>query len=140
MNEVARSLTGWTIAEAQGQPLERVFNIINEQTREPVENPALRAIREGRIFGLANHSLLIPKGGNLYYEHSMRGYRTQYHSNLRAAISARKQNTHRTTCPDAPLKSKPNPLNSIAPAVYLRSTTTHIDISAAIGTKNRAAK
>ena len=40
LNEVAETLTGWSHNEALGQPLERVFNIINEVTRQPVENPA----------------------------------------------------------------------------------------------------
>src|SRR5262249_49506024 len=32
LNPVAESLTGWPQAEAQGQPLEAVFRIINEQS------------------------------------------------------------------------------------------------------------
>lgn len=63
LNPVAESLTGWTRAEAQGQPLEKVFRIVNEDTRQEVENPALRAIREGVVIALANHTLLISKDG-----------------------------------------------------------------------------
>ena len=63
LNAVAQSLTGWTQAEAAGVPLEAVFRIINEESREPVENPAVRALREGTIVGLANHSLLIARDG-----------------------------------------------------------------------------
>jgi PAS domain S-box-containing protein len=63
LNPVAESLTGWTNAEAHGQPLENVFRIINEDTREAAENPALRAIEEGVVFGLANHTLLVSKSG-----------------------------------------------------------------------------
>jgi PAS domain S-box-containing protein len=63
LNPVAESLTGWKLEEAQGQSLRRVFNIMNEQTRETVENPALRAIHEGLIVGLANHTVLIAKDG-----------------------------------------------------------------------------
>ena len=63
MNAVAESLTGWTIAEAAGQPLDRVFHIINEATRQPTENPAIRSLREGVVVGLANHTLLIRKDG-----------------------------------------------------------------------------
>jgi PAS domain S-box-containing protein len=54
MNSVAESLTGWAQDEAAGQPLLKVFNIVNEETRQTVENPAVRAIREGLIVGLAN--------------------------------------------------------------------------------------
>ena len=63
INPVAEQLTGWTAAEATGQPLDKVFRIVNEDTRAEVENPALRAIKEGVIFGLANHTLLIAKDG-----------------------------------------------------------------------------
>lgn len=64
LNEVAHTLTGWTLDEALGQPLERVFNIVNEVTRQPVASPAERALREGVIVGLANHTVLIRKDGS----------------------------------------------------------------------------
>ena len=63
LNAVAESLTGWTQSEALGQPLDRVFRILNEETRQPVENPATRALREGVVVGLANHTVLIHKDG-----------------------------------------------------------------------------
>lgn len=64
LNAVAQSLTGWTEDEARGTPLETVFQIVNEKTLKTVENPALRALKEGRIVGLANHTVLISKTGN----------------------------------------------------------------------------
>lgn len=63
MNAVAESLTGWSNSAAAGEPLEAVFNIINETTRVTVENPAVKALREGVIVGLANHTILISKDG-----------------------------------------------------------------------------
>lgn len=63
LNPVAEALTGWTQEEAVGHSLERVFVIVNQETRATVENPALRALRDGRIIGLANHTLLIAKDG-----------------------------------------------------------------------------
>jgi PAS domain S-box-containing protein len=63
LNSVAESLTGWTLEDATGQPLDPVFRIINEESRQPVENPATRALREGVVVGLANHTLLIAKDG-----------------------------------------------------------------------------
>ncbi len=64
LNAIAESLTGWTQDEAAGQPLTSVFNIVNEHTRQTVENPALRALLEGRICGLANNTILIAKDGS----------------------------------------------------------------------------
>jgi len=63
LNPVAEQLTGWTGAEASGQTLEAVFHIINETTREPAANPARRALQEGGVVGLANHTLLIARDG-----------------------------------------------------------------------------
>ena len=63
LNEVAESLTGWSHDDALGQSLDRVFNVVNEITYKPVENPAIRALREGVVVGLANHTLLIKKDG-----------------------------------------------------------------------------
>jgi len=63
MNAVAESLTGWTHADALGQPLDAVFRIINEDTRHAVESPATKALRHGTVVGLANHTLLIRKDG-----------------------------------------------------------------------------
>lgn len=63
MNAVAESLTGWTLEQASETPLDAVFQIINEQTRQKVENPASRALREGLVVGLANHTVLIGQDG-----------------------------------------------------------------------------
>jgi|GEM_PF-2033642 len=63
MNPVAESLTGWKENESIGKPLTDVFRILNEDTRQPVENPAHKALQAGRIMGLANHTLLIARDG-----------------------------------------------------------------------------
>jgi PAS domain S-box-containing protein len=63
LNSVAEDLTGWTTAEAQGAPLEQVFRIINEVTRAAAESPVDKALREGRVVGLANHTVLIRRDG-----------------------------------------------------------------------------
>ncbi len=63
MNPVAEALTGWREAQARGRPLPEVFHILNEETRRTVESPALRVLREGRVVGLANHTLLIARDG-----------------------------------------------------------------------------
>jgi PAS domain S-box-containing protein len=63
MNRVAEQLTGWREATARGLPLDRVFHIINEETRASVESPVIKVIREGAIAGLANHTILIARDG-----------------------------------------------------------------------------
>jgi PAS domain S-box-containing protein len=63
LNGVAAHLTGWTAADAAGQDITTVFAIVNEHTRQAVENPIQRTLREGRVVGLANHTLLIARDG-----------------------------------------------------------------------------
>ena len=63
LNPVAEVLTGWRRADAQGRPLEEVFHVISEETRQAIENPVLRVLREGAVVGLANHTLLIARDG-----------------------------------------------------------------------------
>lgn len=63
LNQVASALLEWPEAEAQGRPLSEVFRIVNEVTREPVESPVARVLREGQVVGLANHTVLIGRNG-----------------------------------------------------------------------------
>ena len=63
LNPVAAALTGWPEAEAFGRDITEVFRIVNEHTREVVENPVTRVLREGTVVGLANHTLLIARDG-----------------------------------------------------------------------------
>jgi len=66
MNSVAQSLTGWTQAEATGKSMDLVFDIVNKETRRPVENPVKKVFRDGKVVGLADHTLLLSKSGREY--------------------------------------------------------------------------
>ena len=59
MNQIAEQLTGWSAADARGRPVSAVFRIVNEQTRQTVESPVERVLREGVVVGLANHTVLL---------------------------------------------------------------------------------
>ena len=63
MNTVAQGLTGWGLEEARGKSMDLVFDIVNKETRKPVENPVKKVFREGKVVGLADHTLLISKNG-----------------------------------------------------------------------------
>jgi PAS domain S-box-containing protein len=63
INPVAEAITGWKMSEAAGRPLGEVFQIVSEETREPVESPFALVEREGIIVGLANHTLLLARDG-----------------------------------------------------------------------------
>ncbi|MHB1654029.1 MAG: sensor domain-containing protein [Desulfitobacteriaceae bacterium] len=64
INPVAEDLTGWTLANAKGEALTKVFQIISELTEVQVENPVVKCLAEGRIVGLANHTVLIHRDGH----------------------------------------------------------------------------
>ena len=63
MNPVAEALTGWDFEEAEGRPLLEVFNIVNAKTRRPAQTPVEQVLQEGKIVGLANHTMLIARDG-----------------------------------------------------------------------------
>src|SRR5215467_15799252 len=55
INPVAQEMVGWTEGEAGGRPLTEVFRIINEQTRQPSENPVAGVLQDGPSADLANY-------------------------------------------------------------------------------------
>ena len=63
LNPVAEQLTAWKNAEAQGQPLMRVFTVVNETTRQPIKNPADICLRTGSNVALGAQSMLINRSG-----------------------------------------------------------------------------
>jgi len=63
LNPVAATLTGWTQQDAVGRPLDEVFRIVNEDTRQPVDNPVSKVLSLGRVIGLANHTILLSRNG-----------------------------------------------------------------------------
>jgi PAS domain S-box-containing protein len=63
INPVGESLTGWTQDQAKGIPLDKVFVIVNEETRNPVTNPFYKVVSTGGVVGLANHTVLIARDG-----------------------------------------------------------------------------
>ena len=63
LNKVAEKLTGWTQDEALGKPLNEVFHIINEKTRERCENPVEKVLKTRVVVGLANDTVLVARDG-----------------------------------------------------------------------------
>lgn len=72
LNPVAEKLTRWTVEEAKGLPLSEVFKIVNEITREPVENPVEKALSENRIVKAAYNTVLMGRDGTEFaIDHSV---------------------------------------------------------------------
>ncbi len=63
LNAVAETLTGWPGAEAAGRPLEEVFRIVDEESRQPIDSPVSRVLQAGSVVGLTNHTLLMSRDG-----------------------------------------------------------------------------
>jgi len=63
LNPIAEELTGWHQEQAAGKFLDEIFVIVNEETGHPVESPVNRVLREKRVVGLANHTLLVARDG-----------------------------------------------------------------------------
>lgn len=66
MNDIASGLTGYSIDDVAGRQLKEIFNIVNEVTGNPADNPIEKVLREGVAAGLANHTVLISKNGNRF--------------------------------------------------------------------------
>jgi PAS domain S-box-containing protein len=71
LNSIAASLTGWQLEEAQNQPLQDVFKIINEQTGLGADDEVHRVLEERQILTVTNHVALIARDGReIPVEHS----------------------------------------------------------------------
>jgi len=71
LNPVAETLSGWTMAAARGKPADEVLRFATERTRQPLENPILRALRERVVVSMQEPTLLISRSGaEVPVEHS----------------------------------------------------------------------
>ena len=59
LNPVAEELTGWNNAQAHGQPIGAVLRLLDETSRQELENPLLRCLRDGGVGNFSEHSVLI---------------------------------------------------------------------------------
>lgn len=66
LNPVAEEKTGWSMAEACGQPISRILVLMNEETQQAAPSPIEVTLRTGEIAGLAHHSALINRQGVVY--------------------------------------------------------------------------
>jgi diguanylate cyclase (GGDEF)-like protein/PAS domain S-box-containing protein len=63
LNPVAEDLTGWETREASGKPLTEIFNTLNEVSRDVMESPVSRCLREGRVVTVTEHIVLVNRRG-----------------------------------------------------------------------------
>ncbi|MEO8138415.1 MAG: diguanylate cyclase, partial [Gemmatimonadota bacterium] len=63
LNPVAEQLLGCRNADLSGRPISTVVTLVHETTREPIENPVETCLREKRVVGRSNLSLLVRPDG-----------------------------------------------------------------------------
>jgi len=66
MNPVAEKLTGWSLEDAKGLPMQNIFSIVDSSTRKPILNPVEKVLATGETVYLSNHTTLLSKGGVEY--------------------------------------------------------------------------
>jgi len=66
MNPIAEKLTGWSMQQACGLAVGKIFPLINVITRDPIPNPIEKVLSKGEAVHLKNHSTLVAKGGEEY--------------------------------------------------------------------------
>ena len=64
LNPVAERLTGWGNEGARGRLINEVMTLKSEDTGEPAGNPVDRCREEGRVVGMANHTILVSREGD----------------------------------------------------------------------------
>ena len=63
MNDVALELTGWTHEPAIGQPLDAVLALLDEETRNRIDNPFAQVMRDGTVAPAGQRTLLRSRAG-----------------------------------------------------------------------------
>jgi PAS domain S-box-containing protein len=64
LNPVASALSSWKPQEALGRPVQKVFQIINEETREPAEDVVGQVLGEGCVVTQTDHTALVTRDGS----------------------------------------------------------------------------
>ncbi len=63
LNPLAERFTGWSSGEAVGRALGDTIQMLDEHSRLEIESPVARALREGRVFRQASHTILVSRDG-----------------------------------------------------------------------------
>jgi len=63
LNPVAEQLTGWKTVEALSRPVNEIFRVIDEQTRQPLPVPVAEIVAENKTTGVAAHAILVDRAG-----------------------------------------------------------------------------
>ena len=63
INPIAEKMTGFNAWEAIGKPVDQILQIFSEETGEIAQIPVEKVLKEKKIVGLANHTVLLSREG-----------------------------------------------------------------------------
>src|ERR1035441_5393598 len=63
LNPVAETLTGWSNQEVRKKAVVDVLRLMDERTREPIDNPLMQVLRERAALTFGEHVTLISRSG-----------------------------------------------------------------------------
>jgi diguanylate cyclase (GGDEF)-like protein/PAS domain S-box-containing protein len=63
LNPVAEAMSGWTLAEAAGRPLDDLIRLVTEAEARPVTSPAATALAENRVVPVPAAVMLVRRDG-----------------------------------------------------------------------------
>jgi diguanylate cyclase (GGDEF)-like protein/PAS domain S-box-containing protein len=86
LNPVAEQMTGWSVSEAQGLPIAKVFNIINGLTYETIPSPVEACLRDNRVVGVTYNTILVSRKGIETYIEDSAAPITDYDGNVRGGV------------------------------------------------------
>ncbi len=69
MNPVAEQLTGWTLAEAEGQPVGAVFALVHEDDGRPFDDPVWEVLHSHRTVTTQEGALLVNRRDDRFSVH-----------------------------------------------------------------------
>ncbi len=64
INSTAELLTGWVRQQALGQPINTLFRVINEQSREEIIYPVARCLQTGQVTPYPDYSAVLSQENN----------------------------------------------------------------------------
>ena len=63
MNPVAEKICGWSMESAENQPFDKIFNLLEESTRLPIESPILQCLEKRHPVSSDTDTILVGKHG-----------------------------------------------------------------------------
>jgi len=63
INPAAEEITGWTRPAATGKPASDILRLSDEKTREALEDPLAKSLRDGKVLALGSHVMLTTREG-----------------------------------------------------------------------------